>query len=238
MRVRKHKDLFWLSYSDLMTSMFFIMLALFIVCCVKLRSVQDIDILTMQQKVVHLQSENEELKSKLNKYEISKEHYEALLQIQTMFSSLSNGSTLSYREKQRTFVVEALEGKEIFEPNKDVFKSEYLPIVDEVGKDLRDLLKSLDRKNENCSFQLVIEGTTANTYDKAINKDSNSSYRLSYMRALALYDRWRSIGIDLRRYNTEILICGSGMNGLNRDKDVEDNNKRVVIQIIPKFDKI
>lgn len=61
---------------------------------------------------------------------------------------------------------------------------------------------------------------------------------MSYERALALYNRWRNEGrIDLRKYNTEIFICGSGLNGINRDWETEANNKRFVIQILPKIRK-
>ena len=35
------------------------------------------------------------------------------------------------------------------------------------------------------------------------------------------------------KYNTEVLLCGSGWNGLDRDV-IEDYNKRFSIQIIPK----
>jgi len=47
-------------------------------------------------------------------------------------------------------------------------------------------------------------------------------YRLSYNRALALYRRWLSQGIDLRKFNTEVIIAGSGFSGINRDKKVEE----------------
>lgn len=47
----------------------------------------------------------------------------------------------------------------------------------------------------------------------------------------------RVCGINLRQYNMEIIIAGSGFNGINRDKTVEENNKRFVIQIIPKISK-
>ena len=68
-------------------------------------------------------------------------------------------------------------------------------------------------------------------------KDKLYNYRLSYDRALELYTRWKWKGIDLRKYNTEIQICGSGLNGINRDDKVEENNKRFVIQIIPKISR-
>jgi len=62
-------------------------------------------------------------------------------------------------------------------------------------------------------------------------------YELSYHRALALYRQWLSKGVDLRKYNTEVIIAGSGFNGINRDNKVEENNKRFVIQIIPKISR-
>jgi hypothetical protein len=74
----------------------------------------------------------------------------------------------------------------------------------------------------------------ANTFDKRISKDQILGYKKSYERALAVYLLWNNNGINLRQYNTEILISGSGFNGLDRD-DIEENNKRFSIQIIPKI---
>ena len=74
----------------------------------------------------------------------------------------------------------------------------------------------------------------ANRFDKSINSNSEWGYKMSYERALAVYELWQNNNIDLRKYNTEVLICGSGYNGLDRD-DFEDNNKRFTIQIIPKI---
>ena len=51
-------------------------------------------------------------------------------------------------------------------------------------------------------------------------------------------EHWRFInnGIHLRKYGVEVLISGSGLNGLDRDK-IEENNKRFSIQIIPKVSR-
>ena len=62
-------------------------------------------------------------------------------------------------------------------------------------------------------------------------------YKLSYDRALALYLYWRNKGLDFRKYNTEVIIAGSGFNGINRDSKTEDYNKRFIIQIIPKINR-
>ena len=97
-------------------------------------------------------------------------------------------------------------------------------------------MPTLNSSNPDYSYLLVIEGYSAN--DGTMSQDRTYNYKLSYDRALALYNRWRNEGqINLRKYNTEILICGSGLNGINRDSKVEANNKRFVIQILPKIRK-
>ena len=73
--------------------------------------------------------------------------------------------------------------------------------------------------------------------NKTFNPDNQLMYSLSYNRALALYNRWLQKGLNLRKYNTEIIIAGSGFNGNNRDDKNEDNNKRFFIQIVPKINR-
>lgn len=256
MKPRKNKDSFWLSYSDLMTSLFFIMLILFVLYTAKMSSLASLptDITELRRELAEIQKEkakleslNSKLELKVNQqqeildgYRATEEQYQRIVAIQSMFKALTEGKTLEYREKQRTFVAKAFEDKEIFEPKLPSFNFKILPKQDiiQIGKELEDILKVLNKQNPDCSYQLVIEGTTANYYDKPVSQDAKGSYKLSYERALALYNLWKDNGINLRQYNTEILICGSGMNGVNRDKAKEDNNKRIIIQIIPKFNKI
>lgn len=164
--------------------------------------------------------------------------YQRLLNLDVTFKSLSQSSSLRYDENHRTFIAKDFEGIEIFEPGKASIKKEYLNTVDKVGKDLQWLLEDLyNEGNGLVSYLLVIEGNTANTWDYGYDVDNENSYIFSFRRALALYKRWLSIGIDLRKYNTEIQLCGSGMNGINRDDLHEENNKRFIIQIIPKISR-
>ncbi len=212
----KHKDSFWLSYSDLMTSLFFIMLVLFIVCICK-------------------------MKTALNDANASNEQLQQILQLETQFEELSKSSDLKYVEEKKMFVAKDFIGVEIFNPNNDVIKAEYIETVDKVGKSLQEIVKRLHEKNPNLNFQLVIEGNAAIPWkqlrEHSYNADNLEMYKLSYRRALALYQRWRAKGLNFRDYNTELIIAGSGFNGINRDMKVEENNKRFIIQIIPKISR-
>lgn len=220
MASKRRQDSFWLSYSDLMTSLFFIMLVLFIVCIIKMKGTQN------------------ELTELLGETQATNEQYENILQLESQFKELSQSTTLRYDEEHRTFIAKDFEGIEIFEHESSVIKNEYLETVDKVGKDLDQLLSKLYANNQNFSYLLVIEGNAANSCKNPMPVDKEYTYNLSYERSLALYYRWTEVdNLDLRKYNTEIQICGSGLNGINRDKSNENNNKRFVIQIIPKMSR-
>ena len=230
--MKRHEDngSFWLSYSDLMTSMFFIMLVLFIVCLVKV---------SMSYK--ELEREKQKTEQILAETQATNEQLQQILQLDQQFKELSNSSVLGYDEEKKMFFAKDFVGVEIFNPNDDNIKPEYLDKVKEVGEALKVILEKLHSENPRFSYQLVIEGTAAIKWDQKVagtfNPDNQEMYWLSYRRALALYNKWRSQGLNLRNYNTEIIIAGSGFNGINRDNRVEDNNKRFIIQIIPKVSR-
>lgn len=164
-----------------------------------------------------------------------------IFNLNEQFKVLSENSALSYVPEKKMFVAKDFIGIEIFEPNDDKIKSEYVNKVKEVGRSLEYLVKELYEKSPKQSFQLVIEGYAAIEWEKKLNHsykpDDRDVYILSYKRALAVYNKWRDENINLRKYNTEIIIAGSGLNGINRDNKNENNNKRFVIQIIPKIAK-
>lgn len=217
---QKKESFFWTSYSDLMTSMFFVMLVLFVLA-----------IALLHHKVVEIQD-------LYNRVLVQNEQYEKLLQLEAQFEELGRSTDFVYIEDKRMFVAKDFVGIEIFNPNEATIKQEYVAIVDKVGTSLQEMVKRLYEKNPNLRFQLVIEGNAAIPWqmkcDNTYNPDNITMYKLSYDRALALYMHWKQNGIDLRKYNTEVIISGSGFNGINRDNNVEENNKRFIIQIIPK----
>lgn len=218
----KQKGPFWTSYSDLMTSLFFVMLVLFIICLVKVGGM------------------NGQLQEALKEANADKEDLENILGLEAQFKALSESSSLEYDSIKKMFYAKDFQEKEIFYPNKADIKSEYLPIVDKVGTDLTRILQSLN-ENKAFNYQMVIEGNAAIKWENLksgnYNPDNVDMYKLSYDRALALYLYWKNKGLDFRKYNTEVIIAGSGFNGINRDSKTEDYNKRFIIQIIPKINR-
>ena len=238
------KNLFWISYSDMMTSLFLIMLTLFVVFTIKMVSVNAQLRKNNQELIIMSQSEDSlkiALQSAVKEANATNEQLKTILQLDEQFVELANSTALRYDEQKKMFVSPSFEGIEIFEPDKDNIKPDFLLRVDEVGNSLQLILARLHTANPNFSYQLVIEGTAAIPWKqlraKTYNPDNQEMYLLSYKRALALYQRWRKNGLNLRQYNTEIVIAGSGFNGINRDYTIEENNKRFIIQIIPKIKK-
>ena len=225
MATKRDKETFWLSYSDLMTSLFFIMFVLFIVSIVKMGRT------------------NIEVMQALGEAKATNAQLEKILQLDEQFANLSKSSSLKYIEKRKMFVAEDLEGIEIFQPNSTTLKPEFSDFkkIDEIGCSIESILKGLYENNKDFSYQLVIEGTAAIPWqqlrDKSFNPDQYDVLMLSYQRSLVLYERWACNGLNLRKYNTEIIIAGSGFNGINRDERIEENNKRFIIQIIPKISR-
>lgn len=219
----KNNNIFWVGYSDLMSSLFFVMLILFVVT---------VGFLKFSQK--ELEEANKNLKGANIELEITIEQQEKILKIEDQFKPLEESGYFHYLDDCKKYIVKDLMGIEIFDPNQSTIKNEYVSVTVEVGKELEGFLKQLSKNNPDLSYLLVIEGNMANKYDKSISKDNIFGYIKSYERALAVYNLWQKNSIDLRKYNTEVMICGSGFNGLCRD-DIEENNKRFSIQIIPKI---
>ena len=220
--MKKH-NIFWIGYSDLMTSLFFVMLVLFVVTVGYLNNSQR----ELKEALVDLENTNIELN-------ITVDQQEKILKIEDQFKPLEESGYFYYLENCKKYIVKDLMGIEIFNPNLSTIKNEYVSITVEIGNEIQKFLKQLSENNPELSYLLVIEGNMANKYDNSISQDNIFGYTKSYERALAVYNLWQRNNIHLRQYNTEVLICGSGFNGLCRD-DIEENNKRFSIQIIPKI---
>ena len=221
----KKSNIFWIGYSDLMTSMFFIMLVLFA--------------LSIGYLVIKI-AENEklikELKDATTGLVKENERLQKLLNLEEQFKPLINDSSFYYLPDCKKFIVKDFMGIEIFDPNQVTIKTEYNTLTIAAGKKIEAFLSELSNQNKGFSYLLVVEGNMANDHDNPKSVDRSDFYIKSYERALAVYKLWLNNGINFRQYDVEVMICGSGLNGLCRDP-IEENNKRFSIQIIPKVSK-
>src|SRR5690554_4965162 len=154
-RRSRNNDFFWISYSDLMTTLFFVMLILFALTVIYLK---------VEQK----------------KVETEKQNLERILQLNEQFKSLNDDDDFEYLKECKKFIVKEFKGIEIFEPNKANILPKYKHRTIEAGKNIEKYLNKLETENKGFSFLLVIEGNMANRYDHSISKDAEYGYKISY----------------------------------------------------------
>ena len=208
----KNKSFFWASYADLMTSLFFVMLALFIVTVVALNEARLGEIERTKElqakidKADEINNATRELDTKhANYFQYYPEYKKHKLKVNVNFpvesSSMAN---ISSSAKQ------------------DLIK---------IGNILQNFISKTTKSNPQIQYLLIIEGQASrDTYDY--------NYELSYQRALSLKRFWEEHGINFVDKNCEVLICGSGDGklsgtGLMREKE-EVLNQRFLIHILPK----
>lgn len=92
---RNRSNTFWLSYSDLMTSLFFIMLVLFIVCVVKMKGINDQldkEVNAKEEQLRKIEELNNSIKEIDNKYFAYDEQFKrhTLKDIEVSFNTYSS----------------------------------------------------------------------------------------------------------------------------------------------------
>lgn len=234
----KKDSIFWIGYSDLMTSLFFVMLVLFVVTIGYFKKeasdnrLSKVEAEIKKEKTAKILSEKD---SRIRELTMTVAEQKKLLNIEKQFEPLATSNYFEYLPDCKKYIVSNFLNKELFEPYQSVIKDEFKQETIDVGRAIKDFLEKLNQENPTLSYLLVIEGNTANEPDRSLDQDNNYGYRISYERALAVYKLWLNNHIKLREYNAEIMLCGSGFNGLCRDPILEGNNKRFSVQIIPKI---
>jgi len=211
MRNKGRKDsLFWTSYSDLMTSLFFIMLVLFIVAIIAMsRALQNEN---------RLRVDNEKQLEKIREIEKSIQNIDSVW--------------FEYNEIHKKHVLK-------IDVSFDTGQSDITNIPIDTREELykaglaidKFLKKAKSEFGESVNYLLIIEG-------QASNDGYSRNFELSYERALSLYRYLqKNRQLDLKRENCEVLICGSGTEGNMRsypDNAGNKKNQRFLIHILPK----
>ena len=217
--MKKSGSHFWPSYSDLMTSLFFIMLVMFVLTIVSLRN----SLL-----------EAERLR------DISERQLESIKEIQEAVNQLPTEFFEEDAVNKRWVL------KRSYSPKFDVADFDISVLNDtmklvNVGNSLMQVVDNLNKmkndpryKNMDITYLVVIEGMASK--DNYYDNDA-----LSYKRALSLYYLWRRNGISFEKSQCEVQVSGSGVRGRGRfnsdgmhPKD-EVRNQRIMIQIVPKI---
>ncbi|MBB5635299.1 hypothetical protein HDF26_004562 [Pedobacter cryoconitis] len=224
--MRKDKsDFFWPSFSDLMTSLFFIMLVLYVLTYVKLK---------LSNKVLEQQ-------------------LQIIKTVEANLQPLKNDKELfEYEENYNRFKL-AFDVK--FEADKFAILQDGHLInavatrakITQAGEKLKAVIDRLKLEKEKdpalskVSYILVIAGYASKDFNP---KRMVHNYELSYFRALSLWSYWKNnVGIDFEspEYKNliDLQISGNGWGGVGRlPGNQESDNQRFLIQIFPKIGDI
>lgn len=213
----KTKDFFWPSYVDLLTALFAVVLVLFVL---SFKMFKDREKKLEEDKKI---------------FQVNAAKYQRIEEIDRQIKALEERGTFLYDSTYRRFLVKGFQQKEIFDPHSDVIKPEYESIALQAGREISHLVSSF-AKDKNVSFLVIIEGNTAKREDGSVQGRIDGNYELSYRRSLALNNLWQRNGIILSS-NAQLILSGSGIFGVGRDPANEGNNKRFLIQVVPKIRK-
>lgn len=210
----KKKDFFWLSYSDLMTSLFFVMLVLFVL------------VYSLQSSMIaELDSKNKELKA-------AKEELDKINEIKKSLENIDSRYFI-YSKEYKKHILNINVGFQTNSANMlDMDEPTRIKIRD-AGSALQRLMRSLP-VSDNVKYLIVIEGQASKDW-APINDE------LSYNRAIALRNFWFGWNPNLNNVlpNCEVVIAGSGQYGVPRiQPDIPPANQRFLITIIPKIGEL
>lgn len=212
----KRNDSFWLSYSDLMTSLFFIMLVLFI-----------LSIALFKGAVV---KNGKDLKLITEQRDATKAEIDKINEIRNAIQSIDS-TYFTYDPQYKKHIlktrVKFQKGSADINDLDSSTQVELLTVRDRI----RAFLTKLMKKDPEISYLLIIEG-------QASRDGYMFNNQLSYDRALSLFRLWfpdqNSTSLKFYDLPCEVVIAGAGcMEGKPRSEDNAEN-QRFLIQIIPK----
>ena len=211
-----NKSFFWASYADLMTSLFFVMLTLFIVVIIALNNAR-LDAIEQSEELQAKIDKADELNNATRELDTNHSEY---FQYYPEYKKHKLGVTVNFPMSSASI---------------DNIPTSTKADLIKTGHILQEFINKTIKSNPQIQYLLIIEG-------QASRDNSIYNYELSYQRALSLKRFWEENGVVFNDKNCEVLICGSGDGrlsgtGLMREK-TEKLNQRFLIHILPKPGKI
>ena len=215
MKKNKKDSFFWISYSDLMTSLFFVMLVLFVLV-----------IILLHKEMVKIKKERDATQEQLDK----------IKEIEKSIENIDRRYFVYHPERKRHTLSEEIQVKfRRGSSNINDIPDYQLALLKKVGFSIIEFVEKAILEHSNVKYLLIIEGQSS--------KDSYvRNYELSFERALSLYRFWENdCGIRFDKSKCEIIISGSGERSDFReqpDNAKNEKNQRFVIHVIPKTGEI
>lgn len=237
---------FWASYADLMTSLFFLMVVLFIISIVELKQIDATplevkelkaerdSLLNLYSRMAFRQKQfSEELDSMRYLANATQAHIDKINEINNATKNLNRNyfvyDSINKKHKLNFTVRFRIDDDEIF----NISKQEREKLLS-VGQELEGFINNASESTPEVQYLLVIEGQASR--DGIDKMDYN--YDLSYRRAKNLKKFWDNNNIHFYKGNCEVLICGSGdgrLSGTGLMRELEEKtNQRFLIHILPK----
>lgn len=214
------KASFWPSYVDVMTTLFAVMLVLFVVSYSRFK---------IKEKELSIMAE---------KYEEIKSIYKAVENIDSTYFEFNAQYIKHIFRIQVTYQVgkfslyqlqDDLENK----VEADALRKQIISAGNEIKRTITQLQNN-DSIRQDIKYLVVIEGQAS---EDGYNADEwHNNDVLSYQRALELHKFWcnSSAHIDFSSMDRcELVISGSGEKGVPRDLTNEKHNQRFLIHIVP-----
>lgn len=204
----KFANSFWVGYSDLMTSLFFVFLVLATTLALAFRAQAQ---------------EGEAARKELERIRAIADVSSRLSDRDFLYNDVCNRFELKYEFE--------------FQPGQAVIPSSAQVRLLQAGRAIDTFLRNTP-KDSDVRFKIIVEGRAARYIpDNGRNADPyNQTKALSYRRALAVWDLWKANEINLNTSISEFFISGSGFEGECRYPMTlaeEGKNKRIIVQIIP-----
>lgn len=242
----ENKGSFWPSYVDIMTTLFAIMLVLFVVSYSRFKVKEQelqvladhfIEIIDIYDAVGNIDS---------TKFEYNERYSKNIFKLE-----------IEYQDKE--FALSRLKLDKIGKTEEaDALREQIKNAGDSIRVTIKNLQKN-DKLKKDIKYLVVIEGQASKISFNDPDSVWRNNYTLSYLRALNLHEFWKENGIDFSNMDRcELVICGSGEEGKPRyvpEEDVtekrfdskelynawaniESKNQRFLVHIVPVIGKL
>lgn len=240
------KGSFWPSYVDIMTTLFAIMLVLFVVSYSRFKVKEQelqvladhfIEIIDIYDAVGNIDS---------TKFEYNELYSKNIFKLEIV-----------YQEKEFKLTHLQLD-KDNKKEEADALRQEIKNAGDSIKATIQKLQEN-DNIKKDIKYLVVIEGQSSRIRFNDNDSIWKNNYTLSYLRAWNLHKFWKEHGVDFSKMDRcELVICGSGEEGLPRWvpssdlerlkfaskegydawKDEESKNQRFLVHIVPVIGKL